>query len=121
MARRRRTAPEGQANPAAVEAAMQNWSPAVVQCRLNRHSWAGRTARHLVRSKYWQITQQCEHGCGVTRSNEMDEEGYLLDRWRPHYPAQGYLLKGVGRMGVDGMAVVRLHHVTGQVTEEVQE
>ena len=118
---RRRAVPEGMARPADVERAMQTWNPATIECRTNRHFWRPYSARHLRRARIYEVEQQCGRGCGVRRRGDMTEDGYLVSGWHPIYPPEGYLLKGLGRVGVDGMAVLRLANISGLEVEEVDE
>jgi len=38
----------------------------------------------------------------------MNESGYLLSGWHIDYTNTNYLLQGMGRVGVDGRAVLRI-------------
>jgi hypothetical protein len=107
------------ATPAAIEQAMQTWNAATIECRTNRQIWRPFGVRHLRRARIYVVTQQCGRGCGVRRRGDMDEDGYMMTGWHTLYPPEGYLLKGLGRVGRDGMAVLRLANIGGLEIEEV--
>lgn len=121
-ARKQPVVPDWAATPQAVMDAADRWSNEIRECRLNRHHWPGRqSVTHYPKQHYYELRQDCGRKCGVYRTNEMDEQGYLLDKWHPHYPT-GYLLRGVGRMGIDGTAALRLDQMLSTVkVKEVNE
>lgn len=109
------------ASAEAVERAAQEWSDSVVQCRAFGHGWRPQTALH--RPGMYTITQRCPR-CRVRRWKRINERGYSLTPWHTDYSeATGYLLKGVGRLGTDGKAVLTLLHlaVTGVIQEAVED
>lgn len=121
-AKRRVVVPDWAATPDAVMDAAGKQSNEIRECRLNRHHWPGKqTVDYYPHLHLYELTQYCGRRCGVYRTNQMDEQGYLLDKWHPHYPT-GYLLRGVGRMGIDGAAALRLDQTLSNVKiKEVKE
>lgn len=73
------------------------------ECRDWRHAWRAWRA--------WKIRggfeehRRCEH-CGAVVERLLDSQGYQVRR-RIRYP-EGYLVKGLGRLGEDGRAELRL-------------
>jgi hypothetical protein len=60
----------------------------------------------------------------VRRWRRISENGYATSPWHPDYSnASGYLLKGVGRLGVDGKALLTLDTFVrlGVIEEAVDE
>jgi hypothetical protein len=94
------------ADPDAVEQAAQNWSDAMVQCRIFGHNWRALTVTHAMGS--YTIRQRCSRRCGCERESVMNERGYLHGGWKLTY-AEGYLLeRGTGRVDGDGRARLRI-------------
>jgi hypothetical protein len=93
------------ATPQAVEDAATQWNEGQIRCRAyGSHAWQALTVYH--RPGVWTEVQRCDR-CRNERQQEVDERGYPLGSWRPAY-IPGYLLRGVGRLGTDGRAVLRL-------------
>lgn len=94
------------ASPQAVEDAVARWTDGQVQCRTYGHPWRGHTVTH--RPGIYTVTQRCPR-CMASRRQRINERGYPLTKWSIDYSESvGYLLSQVGRMGVDGKAVLRL-------------
>jgi hypothetical protein len=89
-----------------VEHAAEQWTDGQVACRTYGHNWRPQTVTH--RPGVYTVTQRCPR-CRNTRAQEINENGYPLGPWRrPNGYVGGYLLKGVGRLGIDGRAVLRI-------------
>lgn len=98
-----------------VEAAIKEWTAAVLACRLRGHRWpdeAKKIQAEVVPGGY-NLTEWCERQCGVHRWYFMNRRGLVPERPHPIYPSEGYLLKGMGRVDADGMAAIRLAVVIG--------
>lgn len=95
------------ADPSAVQAAAQEWSDAIVHCRIWGHNHRPYTATW--RGKYAiDITQRCIR-CRSRRRQTMDSRTGKATPWAPAGYAEGYLLpKGTGRVSGDGRNVLRL-------------
>jgi hypothetical protein len=87
-----------------VERAAENWTSNQKQCRVYGHSWRPLTVRH--RPGVYTVLQRCER-CSNERKQQVNDAGYPIDGWTMSY-FDGYLLKALGRVGVDGRAVLRL-------------
>jgi hypothetical protein len=100
------------ADPNVVEAAATEWTDAQIACRTNGHAWRSHTV--IRRPGLYSIRQRCSRNCGCWRETDMNDDGYLVSGWKMIYPKSGrYLLrsddgKGVGRVGQDGRARLRL-------------
>lgn len=98
-----------------VEAAIREWTDAVLACRLRGHRWPDK-AGNIPAEKVpggWNLTEWCERKCGVHRWYYMNTRGLVPERMHTVYPTEGYLLKGLGRVNADGMAAIRLSVVFG--------
>ena len=104
------------ADPNAVEAAAEDWSDKLLHCRTYGHGW---TPSSVTRAgEGFVVRQRCPR-CTNLRQQEMDSRGYATP-WRYIY-SEGYLTKGLGRIGGDGRAVLRLaalRHLTILEPEE---
>lgn len=100
-----------------VEEAMHQWNDEQVACRTYGHRWQGHTVTHT--PGVYTVTQRCSR-CKNRRWQEMDERGYPLTRWHAIYQ-NGYLLKDVGRVGVEGRAALRLATVLKMKVVEVDD
>lgn len=87
----------------AVEEAARRWTEGQKFCRTWSHAWEAYTVRPI--GSIREVWQRCPR-CTCLRSQDVDAAGYPLSPWRPRYP-EGYLLRGVGRLGTDGKAVLR--------------
>ena len=105
------------ATPDSVRQATRVWTSEQITCRTYGHNWTPRTVFH--RPGAYTITQVCGR-CGNERYHDMDERGYVLSRWRMNY-RDGYLLKGMGRIGADGRSQLRLASLQGLHIEEITE
>jgi len=106
------------ASAQAVEDATTRWSPGQIECRTYGHGlWRPHTVTH--RPGQYTVYQRCPR-CYARRKQRITESGYPLSGWQMDYhEADGYLLKGVGRVGPDGKAVLRLAALRGHpVIEE---
>jgi len=90
----------------AVEEAAENWTDNQIECRLYGHNWRNHTVTH--RPGQYTVTQRCPK-CRVRRWQRISESGYPLSSWHADYSSAGaYLLKGKGRVGQDGKAILRI-------------
>lgn len=106
------------ASRSAVEDAAYDWNDGQIVCRANNlHAWKPFTARRG--RGYILLTQRCTR-CFNRRTAEMDEQGYLITRWKIEY-REGYLLKGLGRVGPDGRAALRLATLRGLTITDMEE
>lgn len=105
------------AAPEDVENAARSWSDGQVNCRVYGHAWRPLTVIH--RPGVFTIHQRCGR-CRNEREQDVNEQGYPVSPWRPTY-VDGYLLKKLGRVGVDGRAVLRLQSIQGLYVNEVQD
>jgi hypothetical protein len=101
----------------AVNVALERWSDEQVACRAYAHTWRPFSVQH--RPGVYIITQRCSR-CRNRRRQEINEQGYPLGPWRTTYQ-RGYLLEGVGRLGVDGRAALRLATLRGATIVEVED
>jgi hypothetical protein len=92
------------ATPEDVEKAASNWTPGQKACRVYGHAWQPLQVSH--RPGLYTVRQWCPR-CRNERRQEIDERGYPQSKWHPSYQ-DGYLLKNIGRVGVDGRAILRL-------------
>jgi hypothetical protein len=103
-----------------VEDAAEKWSKAVLACRVNGHSWSGYySVGH--RPGLYTVVQRCTRRCGLWREGDMNDYGYMVSAWRPHYPeGDRYLMpKGQGRVTTDGKAALRLRLILDAEPVEV--
>lgn len=102
------------ADPSTVRSAIrQQWSEGQIACRGNRnHWWDDRSAwrgRGFVR-----LIQRCAR-CGNQRWAEFNLHGVQLSPWQVDEYSEGYLLEpGSGRVGADGMALLRAALIAGR-------
>lgn len=102
------------ATPESIQSAADSWTDGQVQCRTYGHSWRSLTATHS--PGVYTVYQRCTR-CSAERHQDINERGYPLSPWRTRY-TDGYLLRNVGRVGVDGRAVLRLSSLRSiEVTE----
>lgn len=92
------------ADAAQVEDAAESWSESQLHCRTYNHTWRPLSVTH--RPGVYTVTQRCSR-CRNVRKQDIDDYGYPLTAWRHEY-REGYLLEDVGRIGMDGRAVLRL-------------
>lgn len=101
----------------AVEKAATDWTDKVVSCRTYGHQWRPLTVIHD-RDGYV-IMQRCS-SCGNRRECQMDANGFT-NGWTYGYQ-DGYLTKGLGRIGDNGRAALRLASLRFlKVTEQKEE
>lgn len=100
-----------------VAEAIERWSHRQVECRAYGHNWRSLTVFH--RPGVYTITHRCQR-CRNERQREIDEQGGVLNSWRFTYRA-GYLLEGLGRLGADGKALLRLSNLAEQTIVEVRD
>lgn len=105
------------ASEAAVEEAMREWTLDQQACRLDGHTWRPRTAFH--RPGFYTITQRCSR-CRNERERDIDEQGYPVTRWSIKY-RKTYLLEGLGRVGQNGKALLRLESLRNMTIVEVED
>lgn len=106
------------ANPGDVEKAAELWTDSQVACRTYGHNWRPRTVSH--RPGVYTVVQRCSR-CFCGRAQEINEQGYALSGWRMSYQP-GYLLHSVGRVGVEGRAVLRIVNLrSATIVEEPEE
>lgn len=100
-----------------VEDAIEGWTDGQIVCRANnQHAWKPFTVQRGV--GYLLITQRCTR-CLNRRTAEMDNDGYMLTRWSIDYRT-GYLLEGLGRVGPDGRAALRLATLRGLTITDME-
>jgi hypothetical protein len=97
-----------------VQVAAKEWTEGQKTCRVNGHAWEPLTVRH--RPGVFSVMQRCPR-CRNERRQDVNEQGYPVSDWKPYY-YDGYLLKGLGRVGADGRAVLRLDLITRLPIEE---
>lgn len=106
----------------AVEEAMESWTEGQITCRLNgTHQYRDRTAFRYKTQRLIVVVQRCILCRSVERERDINEQGYALTRWRPRYIKKNYLLEGVGRVGMDGKAVLQLRKLSTMTIVEVEE
>jgi hypothetical protein len=105
------------AAPDDVLSAAQGWSDGQVNCRVYGHAWRPLTVTH--RPGFYTIFQRCGR-CRNERQQEVNERGYPVTQWHMTY-VEGYLLRGLGRVGQDGRAALRLRSLQGLFINEVQD
>lgn len=105
------------AAPEDVRDAAANWTDGQVNCRVYGHAWRPLTVTH--RPGLYTIFQRCGR-CRNERQQEVNERGYPVSPWRMTY-VDGYLLRKLGRVGVDGRAVLRLQSLRGLPVIEAQD
>lgn len=103
----------------AVAEAAETWSYSLIDCRLYGHPWRSQSVIHHTRAKYYTVMQRCTR-CRCTRMQEVDNAGYPLGNWKIDY-RPGYLLKGLGRVGQDGKAHLRLTSLLNLPVVEVDD
>lgn len=93
----------------AVAKAATNWSAAQIRCRSRRqHNWNPYTVTRHTRSGVWTVVERCTR-CHNRRRQELSAEGYALTGWRPDKYTANYLMPPKsGRVGPDGIALLRL-------------
>lgn len=90
-----------------VEAYAADHRPAIVQCRVYGHGWKPSSVTRA--GLGFVVMQRCSR-CGNRRTHDMDSRGYAQS-WRYLY-TEGYLTEDMGRIDVDGRAVLRLSAVS---------
>lgn len=94
------------ADPQAVQRAAQDWSDAIVHCRIYGHQWSPYTAAfrgaHAI-----EVHQRCQR-CRSRRKQTMDSRTGRATPWQSAGYVDGYLLKDVGRVSGDGRNILRL-------------
>lgn len=99
-----------------VAAAAEQWSDQIVSCRTYGHRWVPLSV--VKDNAGYSVMQRCS-SCGNRRAQDMDFRGYATP-WRYVY-TEKYLSKGMGRIGQDGKATLRLaaiRNLTVRVAEE---
>lgn len=97
----------------AVEKAAVEWDDHVVSCRIYGHLWRPLTVTSDPDG--YIVTQGCS-SCGNRRHQVMDLRGFARP-WHYSY-VDGYLTKGLGRIGDEGRAALRLAALrTVKITE----
>jgi len=91
------------ADPSAVASAADDWSDKLIHCRIYGHGW---TPSSVTRAGDGFVVRQRCGRCTNSREQEMDSRGFATP-WRYIY-ADGYLTNGLGRIGGDGRAVLRI-------------
>lgn len=91
------------ADPAAVADVATGWTDRTLHCRTYGHGW---TPSSVTRAGEGFVVKQRCNRCRNSRQQDMDSRGYASP-WRYIY-ADGYLTSGLGRIGGDGRAVLRL-------------
>lgn len=73
------------------------------------------------RKRYYEQVLRCRNRCGVKWRLLIDmNTGMQLYRHADYSEANGYLAKGIGRLGTEGKGVVRLQAITQHFTEEME-
>lgn len=102
------------ATPQDVERAANMWTDGQVKCRVYGHAWRDLTVFH--RPGVYTILQRCGR-CLNERQQQINEQGYPVSAWNITY-RNNYLLHKLGRVGVDGRAVLRLANLRGLDIQE---
>jgi hypothetical protein len=92
------------ASPGDVEQAVERWTDGQIECRAYGHNWRPASVTH--RPGVYTVYQRCPR-CRNRRRQPINENGYALAPWSAAYQ-DGYLLKGMGRLGTDGRAVLKI-------------
>jgi len=88
-----------------LHSAIEEWSDGVIECRAEfQHQWRRSTVAH--RPGIFTIRQRCPR-CRNERERDINEQGYVLSKWRRTY-RPGYLLTGLGRLDEDDRAALRI-------------
>lgn len=99
-----------------VEKATVEWDDNVISCRTYGHLWRPLTVTHD-RDGYI-VTQACS-SCGNRRHQAMDARGFA-QHWNYSY-VEGYLTKGLGRIGDEGRAALRLAALRNMTIQEAED
>ena len=91
-----------------IDSAIHNMPDTYIQCRDFNHSWRPFTANWSQKERCYEVQLKCSR-CKTTRHRLMNAEGSLLAN-RYTY-ADGYLIKGMGRMIGDERDKLRLESV----------
>lgn len=102
------------ADPSEVANVADEWSDKTVHCRIYGHGWEPLTVTRILHG--FEVLQRCRR-CKNRRAQQMDERG-LAGPWRYIY-TEGYLTKGLGRIGTDGRAVLRLAAIRNLTVQEL--
>lgn len=97
--------------PSDVEGAIERMPAAHVKCRDWRHKWDDYWAEELPRRQGYVQLLRCER-CGSIRRRLIDRHG-AVGTWAYRY-ADGYQLKGLGRLGAEEHDMLRLAAVRAQ-------
>jgi hypothetical protein len=99
-----------------VEAIAKEWTEAVLLCRTLGHSWRQSNAVHVRRLHYWQVSYNCDRGCGCIKYQEWSERGVVYASWmiypRDNEGRELYLTEGIGRVAGDIKGALRIESVT---------
>lgn len=88
-----------------LDEAIEEWSAGVIECRSEfQHQWRRLTVAH--RPGVYTIRQRCVR-CRNERERDINEQGYVLSKWRRTY-RPGYLLAGLGRLDENHRATLRI-------------
>lgn len=94
-----------EANPREVRKAVEGMSDDMLLCRrMRQHSWTP-SAASKVRGGYREVLV-CTR-CEAVKERKYNGRGHVMDYGTVRYP-EGYLLKGVGRLGEAGRDVINL-------------
>jgi hypothetical protein len=105
-ANRRRQQDDDAADPRAVEELVRDWSSAILACRAGNHQWMPSTVDDA--RTFWIIRERCPR-CKTEREWDMDPKSgeQYGDKRIDYSKTDGYLAKGVGRMGAQGRNMIR--------------
>jgi hypothetical protein len=114
MATKRRTAAEKLAEQHHQEllAAIDKMTDEMVECRDIQHSYRKWATRWLAQEREYERQLKCLR-CGTIRVQRVSERGYLLGSSYEY--AEGYLVKGLGRLDQDDRGAIRLQSVLGDL------
>ena len=94
-----------------VETAIAAIDPDHIQCRDTGHTWSRHNARWITADNCWEQTLRCRQ-CGTERVRFLSRTGAILDS-SYHY-ADGYTIKGLGRLTSSDRDGIRLRGVMGE-------
>jgi hypothetical protein len=108
----RRRQPVRYAEVKDVRKAAKSMDDAFVHCRTMGHVWAQRTVEH-VKEGFFQVLG-CKT-CPTTKEQVINRRGEIIAS-KTNY-AEGYLIKGLGRLRADTKSVLRLESVKRYLKE----
>lgn len=97
-----------------VQAAIESMDPTTVLCRDIRHNYKPWTARWIPQDRQYESALKCSN-CGTVRIRRISERGALLASSYEY--ADGYLVKGLGRLEENDRNAIRLRSLLGMIED----